>query len=496
MRSGRADAVAAAILNRVGGRATSLDTLKACLDPFHDTEIDPQGWPDLTTSPSVVQVYKASLTITAPSGVGSSNWDCHIWNSPYFSIGAPVGGLNVPPTASTLTYVQNSAGNNVGFATYSSNGNAQYAPVGLNVTTFLTGSPPTSFVNFPASSTATMQSLQVPQTLSKGASRVFASGIEVHNTTPQLYRGGSVLVYRQPLDDNAYHSTVNVYQNASSTSWSAVDVLPVPEPPNSLAVALQLKGSKQWGAEDGVYQVHGLHSTNLPTNGNTYVVPSYWHDDPETGSTDYTPTMQLVSATLEGVAANQTFWTEFDTSGCWFTGLAPQTILTLNWNVYIERFPSQLNTDLVLLAKQSPEYDVMGMELISAVGRTMPVATFVNNNDLGSWFSDILSTGAEYVAPLLQAMPHPIAKGIGTALSAGSTMMKGWNKKPAAERAAINKKTKAAVQSMAARANNSSKQNKRINPGPKQAVSTWVSKGKGKKTKGGRMAGLQLPRFA
>jgi len=230
--------------------------------------------------------------------------------------------------------------------------------------------------------------------------------------------------------------------------------LDIPDPPATLALALQLKGSKQWSAKDGVYQVHGLHTNTLPTNGSTFLLPTYYQSQPQTDTTRNLP--NLYGVTVHGFTYNVSpmlFWTEFDTSGSWFTGLDPHTALTVNWNVFLERFPSQINQDLVLLAKQSPEYDVMGMELISAVGRTMPVATFVNNNDLGSWFSDILSTGAEYVAPLLQAMPHPIAKGIGTALSAGNTMMKGWNKKPAAERAAINKKTKSAVQSMASRMN-------------------------------------------
>jgi len=117
--------------------------------------------------------------------------------------------------------------------------------------------------------------------------------------------------------------------------------------------------------------------------------------------------------------------------------------------VYLERFPTQIQQDLVLLAKQSPEYDVMGMELISATMRTMPVATFVGNNSTGSWFSDILQTGADYIAPLLSAMPHPVAKGIGAAITGGATMMKAWNKRPAAERNAINQKTKNHVKGMA-----------------------------------------------
>jgi len=93
----------------------------------------------------------------------------------------------------------------------------------------------------------------------------------------------------------------------------------------------------------------------------------------------------------------------------------------------------------------------MGMELISAVMRTMPVATFVGDNSTGSWFSDIIETGAKYLAPILQAAPHPIMKGIGTAISAGHTMMSAWNKKPAAERNAINQRAQSFAQNVGKR---------------------------------------------
>jgi len=491
-RTARNDAVAERILARVGGRAASLDTLKACVDPFHDSEIDPQGWPDLTTSPSCVQIYKASMTITAPTNLpATGTWDCHIFNQPVLQLDG--GGTNAIVPAAQLIYGQVAA-QNVSAAQYSNS--VGFSPIGLTAVSFNTASgPPTDFSLVTPSTVApnvvAIQCLTLPNTLVQGATRVFAQGFEVHNTTAQLYKGGSVLCYRMPLDDDVYHATVGLVPTAAGPiSW--IETLPTPSPPATLSAALQLKGSRQWGAENGSYTVCGLHTQNLPCNGNTFLYPSFYN----LGSFDNTATqttyqMNTVTISTQAVfAARSSLWTEFDVSGNWYTGLTPQTTLTINWNVFVERFPSPVNTDLVLLAKQSPEYDVGAMELISAIMRTMPVATFVGDNSTGSWFTDILETGANYVAPLLSAMPHPVAKGIGGAITAGSTMMKAWNAKPAAERNAINQQTQAAVRRMAGgggKAKKSkSKRSKRLpafqGPMPKGAgrgriqVTPWIGK--------------------
>jgi len=147
--------------------------------------------------------------------------------------------------------------------------------------------------------------------------------------------------------------------------------------------------------------------------------------------------------------ANQQMWTQFDCSGLWFEGLTAQTTLLLNWNVFIERFPSQLETDLVLVARSSPEYDVQALEFISAASKALPVATMVKNNGIGEWFSEVLQAGADYIAPILGATNHPVAKGIATALKGGAKMMSTWNQRPKAEKKAINNAAKADIKRMA-----------------------------------------------
>jgi hypothetical protein len=313
--------------------------------------------------------------------------------------------------------------------------------------------------NLPSQSSSSVsyaEKLTLPLTQSVGVCRVFGSGIEVHNTTAELYKGGSALVYRQPLDDESYQSTITITTPASLPS--SISVIPLASPPLSPAVALNLKGSQQWEAKDGVYQVHALHSPNLPNNGTTFLMPSYYSVTPQdasqvtTGVNTQVVPVQFPIGTAGNVnlnGANQQMWTQFDCSGVWFEGLTAQTTLQLNWNVFIERFPSQLETDLVLVARCSPEYDVQALEFISACSKALPVATLVKNNGLGEWFADVLQAGADYIAPVLGATNHPVAKGIATALKGGAKMMSTWNQRPKAEKKAINNAAKADIKRMA-----------------------------------------------
>jgi len=103
----------------------------------------------------------------------------------------------------------------------------------------------------------------------------------------------------------------------------------------------------------------------------------------------------------------------------------------------------------VLVARMSPEYDVNALEFISACTKALPVGTMVKNNGLGAWFTDVLQAGADYIAPILGATNHPVAKGIATALTGGAKMMSTWNQKPKGEKKAINNAAKAEIKRLA-----------------------------------------------
>lgn len=79
----------------VANRTLSPDGLKwltEAMDPFHDSALQPSGFPDMITSRSVVQCVPLQATVSAPGG---SNWDCHIFHLPFSS------GLNLPSGTNT-----------------------------------------------------------------------------------------------------------------------------------------------------------------------------------------------------------------------------------------------------------------------------------------------------------------------------------------------------------------------------------------------------------
>jgi len=105
---------------------------------------------------------------------------------------------------------------------------------------------------------------------------------------------------------------------------------------------------------------------------------------------------------------------------------------------------------LVVLARPSPTYDPKALQFISETVRHLPPGVKVGDNDTGSWFADLIQTGADYIAPLLKAVPHPYAQGISAALEGGAAMTKAFRSKPAAERAAINNVAKAEIRNIGA----------------------------------------------
>jgi len=55
--------------------------LEVATDPFHDTEIRPDGYPDMVSTRSITQTVTQTITVNAPSGV-TTNWDLHVFFAP------------------------------------------------------------------------------------------------------------------------------------------------------------------------------------------------------------------------------------------------------------------------------------------------------------------------------------------------------------------------------------------------------------------------------
>lgn len=409
------------VSSRLGITECGKNWLVATLDPFHDTPIPNVGVPDGSPGNSVVQLIKQSINISAPVGT-TGPWDCHIVDMPNaFSTGfmkyASYNGQpgNVPPQYGLLIAdISNNAVANMGGVTIFSCPTG--AQSGMPARVALGNNPSV----YPAG--YNQQNLTINPSYTIGKHRIISKGIEVYNDTATLYQSGSVICYRTPVPntrDAAVTQTANV--NASTLiNYIPAQTLFIEGPPANPAAAILLPDSRQWNATDGAYVVAAIHE---PDFGVRDIQPMnlFFSDNTTLGGSaavSMSPYPVTVGQTAQVISAYQNSdVSEFDMAGIYFTGLSTQTTLTLDFNVRVERFPSNNVPDLVVVATATPERDPVALALYSHIVSRLPVGVPVDENGLGDWFADVLSTAEKYISPIAAMIPHPYAQ----ALSKGLT---------------------------------------------------------------------------
>lgn len=348
--------------------------MKNTLDPFPDIRRDLVGYPDTVKTPSVVQYYREQLDVSRPGG---GVWDAIIYHPGYEQ------RFNLIPAS-----LENN--NIITIPIASPTPECGLVEVRANST----GMPMTP--NTLVRSLNPKVSLELPH-------RIVALGIEIYNTTPDLYKGGSIVTYRQPA---ILSEDVKTIAKADFTKQSSVKTTLYSSTPVDVASALLLDGSLEWGAEEGSYCVGVLSEpinelkSNLERN-QMLVKDSYsgvyW-------------TNGLVEDTHGSSPATNVRKSGFDHFGSYLTNLNENSTLSVVIHYIIERFPNLGDTDLITMAHPSLPYDPRALEMYTKLASKLPTGTMVKNNDLGSFLSTI-GTFAKEVIPT-------IASSVGTGLSA------------------------------------------------------------------------------
>jgi hypothetical protein len=414
--------------------------LIAAVDPFHDTPVDCRGYPDTNEAASVVQVVKMSAQISQPGVAAGTNWDLHIHSFPW----------EQPLVGTAGNYVNSNTSDQRG-------GNGPFL-FGSSITTpTVAGFTPIAGIGGICYDSAaagaalfncSSQSVQFPfrTTLNPymtGEYRIIAKGFEVINTTSDLNVQGLVTVYRQPCEPiDAAQSTTCIAALSNTYGLNFPSVIQTAMPPLTTTETLLLDGSKQWKAKEGCYVVPTLSSPELPT-GQIQVTPNLLVSPNDTnrgtppnngvawimGRTagngiptafDFTPTGSTVS--LGPLSFGASDFQNFNHAGAYFTGLSYESTLQLNVIYYIERFPSQQDSDLVVLARHSCRQDCVALDLYSEIVREMPVGVPQRMNGFGEWFADAVSSAADFISPVLSAIPHPMAQAAGMAVKTGGSI--------------------------------------------------------------------------
>jgi hypothetical protein len=385
---------------------------------------------------SVVQCIKSSITIKKPDGITTGTWDCHVVMTPFFvNSGLPlymVSGFRSTNNAAPLRYDKNQTARPVGPVTI-----AAY-PTGE---TSAFTNPLAGGVAGDASHVQTILNLNANYT--NGDYRVISQGYEVVNTTAVLNQQGLCTTYRTPvpsLEDATLARTVSLDGSTIDKEvyvQADVQYLPLQNIPRNTSQALTLPGTKQWHAKEGAYGVAHINDCDTPVMNNSWLQPLIDRGRPDTTDIDVEYYFPIVERVQYGttVVVNEPIirpiqWAPMDISGAFFTGLSLETTLTFNWNIYIERFPSISESDLVVIAKPSPTFCPMAFELYKAIARDLPVAVMQKENGLGDWFRDAVNTATEFIQPIAAMIPHPAAQMVSKVAGVANNITRRENESP------------------------------------------------------------------
>lgn len=438
-RATRAENILKAVQEKTGMTDEGKNWLLCALDPFHDSAIAVCGYPDTTNDASIVQVYRQSIQISAPTGISSGTWDLRMISLPWktaplqmgqgIQLAANGGGAN-PGNVFWTGTTETSSTANVGGVWWVA------SPAGTSANSYTFADGATNNV---------AGCLAVPNTILSGVNRVIGSGFECTNTTAPIYKQGTVTVSRCPLPEYTSGVPFTWATGAGGANSCSVGTVPILGIPVTTAQELLLSGSRQWAAEFGVYAVSAFNSTDIPKQGVVQLYPCV-AAAPFTGVASVQASMPGVSSVTTGTGTNLAaypyLWAKQDAALVHFTGLSLQSTINLTVVDYVEQFPDPVSSPaLVTLARTSPRYDPIAIELYSFLLRNMPVAVPVGENGFGDWIASAISKVSDFVAPVLSMIPHPIAKGAGIALSAAGSVAKAFT--PREENAAVERASEA-----------------------------------------------------
>jgi hypothetical protein len=443
-------------INITGLTTAGREWLKASLDPFHDTPVRVEGMPDSDNTPSICQVIKKSVQVSAPAGT-VGNWGFSLFTLPEMQ-GVSTYPVSMRSGAYQPRYNSGAAwvnwGTTQGDTVLSAVNTATQTSVGfLNLWSWTTDVPSSGAV-FPNGTSAYVEPAAAQKidcsptgtivgSLYPTASarcRVIAAGFELHNTTAELYKQGMITVSRTP-NNNRVGSLATIRELNANTLLigtgnrvcnSEIDHhvnIVSSGPPATISEALAYPGSKQWEAKEGCYSVCVFDARRNTMDYGTFADRAFLNSELAVTGTGLDATPQLPTglsttsnqyneaiATVIPGAVVTSHPVPFMINQVIASGLSLQTTFTIEVTMIVEVAP-HLNDPtygpLTYSATPSPKEDVAALELYQRVSSMLPVGVPVRLNPHGEFWSmvrGLVSRVAPVVSAVTGLLPIPGAQ--------------------------------------------------------------------------------------
>jgi len=382
--------------------------LTLALDPYHDKEVAITGFPDGEVSHSYVISQKESVDLKCVTP--ETNWDAHITIVPEMMYHAACAySIKENHDTGALEYKSTSNAMTLGNCVISSTdtGGSTWNDTGI-------GWHPPNVIALPS------ENANAP--LREGAARVVAMAFEVHNTSPPLEKGGSVLTYRMPSGLNRETHYVN--DTDVKVTNSTETITESHQPPATIAQASVIPNSKTWEAKDGAMCVatFGAHNNPLviPTRTKrAFVAQSNALADSQ-GVLDVAGSYSEIEWVPNAM----------DIVGAYFTGLPADATLRVSVVRYIEISPLPTSTTISAAIK-APDFDPTALELYFKVKNSLPSGVPVGMNAAGDWWRFIVSAAKKVLPVLANVTDNSFFAGMPIATSmyqTGANMLNKYNK--------------------------------------------------------------------
>jgi hypothetical protein len=218
--------------------------------------------------------------------------------------------------------------------------------------------------------------------------------------------------------------------------WGIKSMSPIRTVPMNLSEMALYPGFAQMEAKDGYYAPVIMK----PERHSNFPIPvgiALLDDDPQGGQVDTANPIVCWSSSLTGFtpitvppstvvnSSNRScpILNATDSNVVMFTGLSDATTLTLRVRWICERFPSDAEKEILVIATPTASFDPMALEIYSKMVALLPSGVPFTENPGGEWWARSLATLAEIVGPMVAMIPHPIAKVAGLALTGGGVAL-------------------------------------------------------------------------
>lgn len=405
------------LTSTMGGR----EYLTQSLDPFHDVPYQLVGVPDMQKGNSVLYRVERSFSVSKPPLLpAGETYDAHInfmpaiFQTDNINSGCKRAIVGITPGTT-------------GFSTHLCEDGNPLLKVGALTCNTVASNFIGTYHNGTGDTVQRYQNIDLSDLSADGPFRVVSAAFEVCNTTPDLYKSGSVTTYRQddqwtPQSITPITGTLAVL-NQNQPAFTSVG------PPLTLGQAKQLE-SHTWDAADGCLVPILVRPYEAQRMSNqTVIIPGWFHAG-LLNSLENSFSNRAIIATSGTILGTQALsmtgvhLIDCMNSGAYFAQLNENTSLLVTLRLVIEKFPDP-QSSLVALAQPSPIFDPEALETLSKVFRGLPIAVKLGENAAGDWFRRVLGTirGVANSRPFQAALaaaklsPNPIG-GIATAVDA------------------------------------------------------------------------------